>query len=116
MVRVPVRVAPGLASKLYLISALPLPLVLPVVTCRKGLLLVAVQAPVASSTTESAPVVGPSTTEVVPRWPGPGGPRAPPETADGGPAPCGGCGAFGQTASGPRTARSWKGLLRRWRL
>src|SRR5437868_6616566 len=73
MVSVPLRVAPGLASKLYLTTALPVPLVLPAVTCRKEALLVAVQAVLSASTTESAPAVGPSSKEVVPRVAGAGG-------------------------------------------
>src|SRR5262245_23935673 len=67
MVSVPLRVAPVLASKLYLTTALPEPLVLPAVTCRNELLLEAVQAPVAASTTQSLPDAGPSTAKLVPR-------------------------------------------------
>src|SRR5437763_851843 len=66
MVSVPLRVAPLLASKLYWTTALSEPLTLPVATCRKDALLVAVQVPVVVSPTTSAPADGPSSTEVVP--------------------------------------------------
>src|SRR5262245_10752006 len=63
MVSVPVRVAPGLASKVNVARPLPLPLAL---VCSHDALAVGVQAPPVTTMEESLPAAGPSRSDDVP--------------------------------------------------
>ena len=63
MVKVPLRVAPLLASKVKLARPLPVPLV---VVCSHETLAVADQDPVAATRSESVPPAGPSSKAKVP--------------------------------------------------
>jgi hypothetical protein len=67
MVKVPVRVAPVLASKLKITVASLAPLSLPAARCSHGSVVAAVQTPPAASSTESLPAAGPSVSEETPR-------------------------------------------------
>ena len=64
MVSVPLRIGPGLASKVNVAGPLPLPLD---VVCSQAALAVALQAPPAPTRSESLPAVGPSWREGVTR-------------------------------------------------
>src|SRR5262249_46098079 len=65
MVSVPLRVAPGLASKLRVARPLPVPAA---EGCSHGALAVADQAPLGITRSESLPAAGPSSSAAVPRW------------------------------------------------
>src|SRR5262249_48689566 len=65
IVSVPLRVAPGLASKLNVARPSPVPVA---VVCSHGALAVADQAPLVRTRSDALPAVGPSSSAVVPSW------------------------------------------------